>query len=303
MSLRVISGGERSINGMGLADYIWLDGLGNIHVKKKAIYTVEELGTDDVVPILKPWVATVSLSGGQQERLLLNPAHYLPDPLRGAHHYVVLCEAKLVDGTNHPTNSRNILRIFLKSKLTARPLGTWWGFKQGYRFVKDGEAAGGEHFLAAERHLCCCMDAGLPLHSGQTDSPTGGWNFKLGPREFHVIDTEDPTAMVMADHLIFGRYFLEKVARENGFKLEFTNCSIFFSTEKMRAPVEPEDPQLALDLMEAKLHFPDKAHARHAWSTDLRLGVGPFIEEQGLHPLADPYITITRILDALGDEE
>jgi len=57
-----------------------------------------------------------------------------------------------------------------------------------------------------------------------------------------------------------------------------------------------------------------QCHAHHAWASDIKLGMScktqlaahqayTFVEDRGLNPAADPYITITRILDALRDEE
>jgi hypothetical protein len=308
MTLRVMEGGADAVKAMGLADYIWLDGEGGIHVKKKAIYMVAEAGGLDVVPILDPWVATVYLGDGKHDRLFLNPCHYIPDPLRGEGNFIVLCEAKTIKDDAHPTNTRAMLRSYIEDRKD--PHGTWWGFRQSYRFAAKPR---GEHFIAGERHLCACMDAGLLLHSGQVDAPNGKWNFKLGPRSFpDVLDPGHATAAVMGDFLIFGRYLLEKIARENGFSLELLGCSVYCSTEQMRMPIEPEAAKTVADIVQARLRFPERADARHAWNPQMRPGQArqsqqgmrhSFIEDQGLDPAADPYITITRILDALGSEE
>ena len=163
MALRGLKGGEDAVRGMGLADYIWLDGAGNIHVKKKAIYLVAEVDGADgggVVPIVEPWVATVTLREGETERLLLNPCHYIPDPLRGQGNYIVLCEARTEDNENHPTNTRAVLRDVFEA--TGDHLGTWWGWRQGYKLLQGSyEQKAGfrrlpptkEQYLAAERHL------------------------------------------------------------------------------------------------------------------------------------------------------
>lgn len=315
MTLRAISGGNTSLRGIGLADYIWLDGLGNIHVKKKSIYVMEERvgGVTNVVPIIEPLAATVFVGNNEHERLILNPCHYLRDPLRDENSFVVLCEARTLENKNHPTNTRAILRAVAEA--TRDPHGTWWGFKQGYQFKRaDGEPLRGEHYLAAERHLCALMDAGVMLYSAQTDAPSGKWNFKIGPRKFpDAVDPQPPSAALVPDFLIFGRYFLEKIARENGFGVEFTSCSVFYSTDKLRTPINREmDAQTLADVVEAKLNFPEQAHARHAWTPDSRPGISgfdvvrgvedsrTFVEDRGLDASADPYITIARILDALG---
>jgi len=307
MTLRAIQGGDQAVRGMGLADYIWLDGAGNIHVKKKAIYLVMEVGTGDVVPVLEPWVATVTYHNKETERILLNPAHYLPDPLRGPGNFVCLCEARAEDNQVHPTNTRSVLRQVVEA--TKDPHGTWWGFRQGYTFT---DKPGKEHYIAAERHLCACLDAGLFLHSGQVDAPSGNWSFKVGPRAFpDVIDKLPPSAATVPDNLIFGRYFLEKIARENGFGLEYTNCSVYYSTAAVRSPVDPEDPQTLADIVQAKIKFPKGSPSRLSWVPNTRVGIaGPtriatgggfsFIEDRGLDPMADPYITVARIVDALG---
>ena len=119
----------------------------------------------------------------------------------------------------------------------------------------------------------------------------------------------------MPDHLIFGRYFLEKIARENGWGLEYLNLSIYLSTDKMRSPMDQgEDAQTIADIVQAKLRFPEGSTERFSWTPDFRIGLsGParittgggqhFVEDRGLDALADPYITTARILDALRSEE
>ncbi len=316
--LRGIEGGDQAISGMGLADYIWLDGAGNIHVKKKAVYMLAEAGGLAVVPVLEPWAATVTLDEGETERLILSPAHYIPDPLRGEGNYVVLCEARDEDNGNHPTNTRAVLRNFVETHKD--PLGMWWGWRQGYRFLTgtgdDPAKATKEQFHAGERHLCACLDAGLPLHSGQVDAPSGNWSFKVGPRAFpDALDPDPPSCATMPDNLIFGRYFLEKIAREHGWVVEYSNLSIFYSTDKMRSPMDQgEDSQTIADIVQARLQFPEDSTERFSWTPDIRLGLAApariktggglhFIEDRGLHALADPYITTARILDALRREQ
>lgn len=306
--LRAISGGESSLRGIGLADYIWWDRTGTIHVKKKSIYVMEEkIGPlVNVVPILEPITATAP---GGQMRLVLNPCHYLRDPLRGENSFVVLCETRTLHNENHATNTRAVLRDVMGGDSQE----TWWGFKQGYRFVrKQDEPLRGEHYIAAERHLCALMDAGVMLHSAQTDDPSGEWSFKIGPRKFpQEIDSDPPSAEASSDDLVFGRYFLSKIARENGFQVEFTSCSVFYSTEDLRSPVgRTSDPHA---LLHAVVHRFQHSGKEPLWTPEARLGTlglpvvqgAPksytFIEDRGIPAEADPYTIVSRILAALKD--
>lgn len=292
--MRVIQGGKDALKGMGLADYIWLDANGMLHVKKFSVYVMVSIETGEPVamPILEAKTATFG-----QTKLVLSPCHYLADPLRGENHFVVLCEPRLETGRTPSFNTRAMLREYMSE--FGDPLGTWWGYRQGYKF--NAPAVTGELFLAAERHLCCCMDAGIPLYSGQVDDPSGAWNFKVGHRNFpHSIDVDPPSAAVMPDFLIFARYFLEKIARENGYAVEFTSCSVFLSTEQMR-----EGKQRATDIASVL------SNQVGQWEPQIHVGLEgqavlqpqptrtPYLEDKGLPSNADPYVVTATVLEAL----
>ena len=292
--MRVIQGGKDAFKGVGLADYIWLDAAGMLHVKKFSVYVMESLesGTPVPIPILEAKTVSLGLVS-----FVLSPCHYLADPLRGENHFVVLCEPRLETGTATSFNTRAVLRNQMEKH--GDPLGTWWGYRQGYRFTAP--TVTGELFLAAERHLCCCMDAGIPLYSGQVDDPNGNWNFKIGPRNFpHSIDVDPPSAAVMPDFLIFSRYFLEKIAREQGYAVEFSSCSVFLSTEETR------DGKLRTSEMASVL-----SSQVGQWEPQIHLGLEgqavlqpqptrtPYLEDKGLPPNADPYVVTATVLEAL----
>lgn len=323
MGLRVVEGGNKTVNGVGLADYIWLDGQGNIHVKKRAVFTITQSGGLEVVPHLEPWVATVTLSSKKQERLILVPDHYVVDPLRGPGNFVVLCEVRDADNNMHPTNTRcKLHRYYNPNGVSLDPLQTLWGFQQGYRFAdpKDSDDAKAlptkEAYLAAERHLGACMDAGLPLHSGQIDAPNGFWNFKIGPREFP--DTLDPipcSVVTAPDFFILARYFLEKIARENNFVVQYTSCGVSYSTESTRSVLSSKgkSAEELADFILQNFAFPPNTPAAHRWFPKIRLGLHcksqmrehhttKFIQDKGLHPLADPYFVVSTIISLLESE-
>lgn len=239
MTLRVIQGGEAAGAALGLVDYVWLDSFSTIHIKKRAIPIYKGTGAEQV-PEIKPWVGTVAGS-----YVALSPCHYLPDPLRPQPSFLALCEVRDSNGVPTNYNYRAKLREILEVEKDR--LGVFWGFVQEYNLVHpDEKECEKDAFLVAERHLGACLDAGLMLHSAQFELATHPWQFKVGFRDLpETLDTDPPSALVVADHLILARYLLLKIAREFGLHVQFTGFHLRLSTQDTRTRRIPACEELA----------------------------------------------------------
>ena len=93
------------------AEYIWLDGhkpTSKLRSKTKIINKpVKKLGD------FPDWgfdgSSTMQAEGNDSDCALI-PIYFVPDPIRGGDHVLVMCEVNNADGTPHATNTRAHLR-------------------------------------------------------------------------------------------------------------------------------------------------------------------------------------------------
>jgi len=247
--LQVIKGGE--VMGMGLADYVWLDDDGNIAFKKRSIL-IGKNAKGDPVPLVDRWSFefcpceedeygnACQCDGENSTNRILVPAFFLPDPTRPQPNYIVLCHVK--DDQDQPVESNN--RAKLLEAMEKRGQGSklvWFGFAQGYALEdpEDYESDGRlqRAFLASERHIGACFDAGLLFHSAWNEPAAGSWRFKVGRRGFpQDIDPDPPSALVVADHLVVARYLMEKIGGGKGLLPEWGTLEPYVSTAQLREP-------------------------------------------------------------------
>ena len=281
---QVIKGGE--VLGMGIADYVWVQDNNRIRWKKKSVLlTRNEQG--DYIPILDRWTG-----GEDNNKVVLVPCHYLPDPTRPQPHFIVLCEARDLHDQPAACEQRSALRKALE---TAGEHGrlTWFGFAQPYtlRCHNDPNTVIGDADWVAERHFGACFDAGLLLHSMQPG------DFKVGVRDFpHDIDPDPPGALVVSDHLIMARHLLIKVALEKNLFPDFGTPRLYVSTAALREPganteslIEPH-----VDLLSEGEMWDKLAVCRHP----TRGHVQSFCVRHR-HGLSSPYILSRYVLQAL----
>src|SRR5262249_5183899 len=96
------------------AEYSWLDGATptqRLRSKPRIVAFPE----NEPVPLkaFPTWSfdgSSTYQAAGHDSDLILKPATFIPDPLRGAGHFLVLCEVLNPDGTPHATTTRPRLR-------------------------------------------------------------------------------------------------------------------------------------------------------------------------------------------------
>lgn len=232
------------------AEYLWLDGTkptALIRSKTKIVDLGEEppyWGFDG---------SSTNQAPGKSSDCVLRPVFVCPDPIRGGHHKIVLCDVLTPDLEPHPSNDR------AKCAATAEQYGDhepWFGLEQEYTFFQDGRPLGwpkdgypapqGPYYCSVgagriagreivEKHLDYCLAAGLELSGINAEVMPGQWEFQIGPL--------DPVSV--SDQMIVARWLLERIAEDYNVHVSFdakpvrgdwngAGCHTNFSTKSMR---------------------------------------------------------------------
>ena len=126
-----------------VAEYIWIDGsepTRQLRSKTKVLpadFTVESEGGLLSPKSFPEWGfdgSSTNQADGDASDCKLMPARVVPDPIRGANSYLVLCEVlNPADNTPHATNTRAKLAHLMTSAASEEP---WIGIEQEYTMFK-----------------------------------------------------------------------------------------------------------------------------------------------------------------------
>ena len=303
-SLRVIEGGGARPLDMGVATYIWLNREGEVCSRTKVI-SLAQTPEGEKIPMLDRWkmLDRVEIKpepenpiGDWQERhepkltsktFILSPCYYVPDPLRPQPSYLVLCEVRTLEDNPVEWNTRARVRKYTEGEA----LLPWWGIRQQFPKVSTVKAG----IEMKERFLLACIDAGIRIHSAD-------YNFYwVGPRNISdAIDVEEPSSLVIGDHLILARAIFERLMAEQGDVYKPANISahgaLHLSTAETRA--EPEkvgDLTLQLD----SLRFSPDWKPRITEGLDIKSRAANYVKLSGMPNNLDPYEVMHHILTVL----
>jgi len=207
------------------AEYIWIDGhkpTSKLRSKTKIIdgpitdlSQVPEWGFDGS--------STMQAVGHDSDRAL-HPVTFVPDPIRGGDHILVMTEVRYPDGKPHESNKRAHLVDIAK---TFSAEEAWFGIEQEYTFFKGRSPLGwpdggypapqGPFYCGVgadevfgrdivEEHLEACLYAGLGISGVNAEVMPGQWEFQIGP-----VGT-----LEVADQLWLARWLLYRIAEEYG---------------------------------------------------------------------------------------
>ena len=192
---------------------------------------------------------------GHKSDCLLRPVFFIPDPVRGVPHTIVLCEVFNADGSVHVSNTRAHLRAVSERFREHEP---WFGIEQEYTFFDGIKPLGwpGNGFPApqggyycgvgsdevfgraiVEEHMEACLKAGLSLAGINAEVMPAQWEFQIGA----------VGPLEVADQLWLGRWLLYRVAERHGVWATLNpkpvegdwngaGAHTNFSTKAMRAP-------------------------------------------------------------------
>lgn len=239
-----------------MAEYIWVDGgkpTASLRSKTKILdYEVRILSD---APDWGFDGSSTMQAEGHNSDCALKPVFFVPDPIRGAPHVLVLCEVFEASGMAHPSNTRARLRTLAE---TYKDLEPWFGIEQEYTlfknerplgFPKDGFPApqgpyycgvGAEKIFGRgliEDHMGVCIRAGLQICGINAEVMPGQWEFQIGPLG----------SLAVSDHMMVARWLLERLGENYGIAVSFSpkpvlgdwngaGAHVNFSTKAMRAP-------------------------------------------------------------------
>lgn len=256
------------------AEYVWLDGhkpTARLRSKTKIIN-----GPVSKLKDIPEWGFDGSSTEQAEGRLSdcrLMPVFFLPDPIRGAPHIIVMCEVLHANGDVHPSNTRAELRSVSKKYQSA---AAWFGIEQEYTlydgerplgFPEDGfPAPQGQYYCGVgddnikgralvEEHMKVCLEAGIMLSGINAEVMPGQWEFQVGPL----------SPLAVADQLWISRWLLLRLGEDFGIRVSFdpkpvkgdwngAGAHTNFSTKAMRAAGGLKAVKTACEKLKRKHH-------------------------------------------------
>ena len=181
-------------------EYIWMDGHKPTQKLRSKTKVMED--TIDSLEDIPDWGfdgSSTNQAEGNNSDCLLKPVCKVPDPIRGGHDLLVLCEVMNADGTVHSSNSRAELR---KVSEKFKDQKAWFGIEQEYTLFDGRNPLGwpeggypapqGPFYCGVgadevygrdivEEHLQLCIDAGLEISGINAEVMPGQWEYQIGP--------------------------------------------------------------------------------------------------------------------------
>ncbi|ORX62998.1 hypothetical protein DM01DRAFT_1331095 [Hesseltinella vesiculosa] len=211
------------------AEYLWLDGQGDIRSKSRTL-TPKQVSRLDELP---EWTCDGSLTGladHHDSDILLKPVAMYHDPFRPRHdgltNKLVLCETLSPSSSPHPTNLRSSCLKVMLAHAQHKP---WFGIEQEYMFIdmENNRPLGwpkfghpepqGKYYCAVgatkvfgrdivEAHYRACLFAGISICGTNVETTPGQFEYQIGPCE----------GVAMGDELWVARYLMDRVAEDFG---------------------------------------------------------------------------------------
>ena len=211
------------------AEYIWVDGTQPTPLLRSK---TKVLADGKQPPLWGFDGSSTNQATGDHSDCVLSPVFTCPDPLRGGHNVLVLCEVLLAETLKpHPTNTRataakaakkhtheemifGIEQEYTMMRLDGTPLGFPEGGGQPapqgpyYCGVGAGRVVGRE---IIEEHTQACIDAGLMIEGTNAEVMPGQWEFQIGAAD----------ALTVSDQLTVARWLLHRIAEDYDVVISF----------------------------------------------------------------------------------
>ncbi len=271
-----------------ICEYIWIDGA-NPTQKLRSKTRILKLEPFDKLNSANfpEWGfdgSSTYQAPGNKSDLVLKPVRFVKDSYRGEQHYLVMCEVFNPDGSPHPTNTRAKLRRVLDAG--AGKEEPWFGVEQEYTLFRNRIPLGwpdkgypapqGPFYCGigadevfgrelVERHLQCCVSAGIMIFGVNAEVMPGQWEFQIGYRH---VEGESADPLTISDHAWLARYFLYRLGEDFKITATLDNKPIKgnwngagqhtnFSIKSMR------DPKTGMAVIEKSIALLSKKHQEH----------------------------------------
>jgi glutamine synthetase len=239
------------------AEYIWIDGqTPTAGLRSKTKILDKKVNSVSDLPDWGFDGSSTMQAEGHFSDCQLKPVAFVPDPIRGEPHILVLCEVLTASGEVHPTNTRAALRQLVEKNKDQDP---WFGIEQEYTlfrangqplgFPEDGFpgpqgpyycGVGTENIVGRqliENHLEACLKAGLTISGINSEVMPGQWEFQVGTLG----------ALEVADEMWIARWLLKRIAEDFNIVVSLSpkpmdgdwngaGAHVNFSTKTMREP-------------------------------------------------------------------
>jgi glutamine synthetase len=203
------------------AEYIWIDGTAPTPLLRSK---TKILADGKTPPVWGFDGSSTNQATGESSDCELQPKFVCPDPIRGGHNVLVLCDVhNAVDDKPHPTNTRVLCEKSAKKYAKQEMI---FGIEQEYTFLKpngtplgfptDGyPAPQGPYYCGVgtgrvigreiiEEHTLACIDAGLMIEGTNAEVMPGQWEFQIGAAD----------AITVSDHMYVARWLLHRIAED-----------------------------------------------------------------------------------------
>ncbi len=207
------------------AEYIWIDGhKPTAKLRSKTRIIEGPVTSIDAVPVWGFDGSSTMQAEGHDSDCMLKPVYFLPDPIRGDDHILVMNEVRLPDGSVHESNKRAKL-VELNGKYADQD--AWFGIEQEYTFFQGRSPLGwpdggypapqGPFYCGVgadevygreivEEHMEACLKAGIQISGVNAEVMPGQWEFQVGPLN----------ALEVSDELWLARWLLYRIAEDYG---------------------------------------------------------------------------------------
>ena len=206
-----------------LAEYIWLDGQKPTQkLRSKTKVMDHEVKSLDDIPAWGFDGSSTEQAEGTFSDCRLTPVLYVPDPIHGEPHILVLCEVDHPDGSHHESNTRQHLRKVVEEYGHHE---AWFGIEQEYTLFEGNQPLGwpekgfpapqGGYYCGVgtdevygrevvEAHLLACLRAGLSMDGINAEVMPAQWEFQVGPLG----------PLEVADQVWIARWILYRIGEE-----------------------------------------------------------------------------------------
>tara|TARA_B110001452_G_scaffold267590_1_gene278282 strand:+ start:7156 stop:8259 length:1104 start_codon:yes stop_codon:yes gene_type:complete len=238
-----------------VAEYVWLDGNGELRSKAKTVEIDVNNKTQNILPEWNYDGSSTGQASGINSEIILKPQAMCKCPFRRDKNILVMCDTYKPDGTPLKGNNRHWAKELFDKKLDEHP---WFGIEQEFFLMsnKTGKPLGfstnkdpspqGQYYCSVGSNNAFgreildvfyehCLFAGLTISGINAEVAIGQWEYQIGPLE----------GINAGDELYLARYILQRVTEKFDVTIDLhpkpldgdwngSGCHTNYSTKLMR---------------------------------------------------------------------
>jgi len=288
--------------GSFVAEYIWIDGEGNLRSKARTIIIpICDIQKSDI-DLIPEWNydgSSTKQAVGKNSEIILKPCFLVRCPFRrfitndGPTNLLVMCDTYDPIGDPAIYNHRDWANNIFNKNLEACP---WFGIEQEFFLMdkKTGKPAGYDSSLetngqgqfycsvgsknafgrkAIDKFYEHCLYAGINISGVNAEVAPGQWEYQIGPS----------VGIAAGDELYLSRYIIQRVAEEYDFTIDFepkplpgdwngSGCHTNYSTKYMREGTNEQTGIAYINDAIEKLALTHNAHMKlYGTGNELRM--------------------------------